>query len=107
MYAVKTVFSQILEYLPLNVLHRCVDRYNGNFNVQTFTCLDQFLCHVYAQLTYRESLRDIEVCLRSQPSKLYHMGFSGLVARNTLANANAVRSWRIYADIAQYLIKIA
>ena len=107
MYTGKSVFSQIMEFLPLNVFHRCVARYNGNFNVQTFTCLDQFLCLVFAQLTYRESLRDIEACLRSQPTKLYHMGFRSTVARNTLANANAVRNWRIYADVAQYLIKIA
>jgi hypothetical protein len=107
MYAGKNVFSQIMEFLPLNVFHRCVARYNGDFSVQTFSCLDQFLCLVFAQLTYRESLRDIEACLRSQPAKLYHMGFRSSVARNTLANANAVRNWRIYADIAQYLIKIA
>ena len=107
MYAGKSVFSQVMEFLPLNVFHRCVDRYNGNFNVQTFSCLDQFLCLVFAQLTYRESLRDIEACLRSQPTKLYHMGFRSAVARNTLVNANAVRDWRIYADIARYLIKIA
>jgi hypothetical protein len=107
MYAGKSVFSQVIEFLPLNVFHRCVARYNGNFSVQTFSCLDQFLCLVFAQLTYRESLRDIEACLRSQPAKPYHMGFRSSVARNTLANANAVRNWRIYADIAQYLIKIA
>jgi hypothetical protein len=107
MYAVKNVFSQVMEFLPLKVFHRCVARYNGNFNVQTFSCLEQFLCLVFAQLTYRESLRDIEACLRSQPAKLYHMGLRSLVARNTLANANAVRNWRIYADVAQYLIRIA
>lgn len=107
MYVGKSVFSQIMEFLPLNVFHRCVARYNGNFNVQTFSCLDQFLCLVFAQLTYRESLRDIESCLRSQPTKLYHMGLRSTVARNTLANANAVRNWRIYADVATYLTKIA
>jgi len=107
MHAGKIVFSQIMEFLPHNVFQRCVARYNGDFNLQTFSCLDQFLCLVFAQLTYRESLRDIEACLRSQPAKLYHMGFKSLVARNTIANANAVRDWRIYADIAQYLIKIA
>jgi hypothetical protein len=107
MHAGKIVFSQIMEFLPHNVFRRCVARYNGDFNIQTFSCLDQFLCLVFAQLTYRESLRDIEACLRSQPAKLYHMGFKSSVARNTLANANAVRNWRIYADIAQYLIKIA
>jgi hypothetical protein len=107
MHAGKIVFSQIMEFLPHNVFQRCVARYNGDFNIQTFSCLDQFLCLVFAQLTYRESLRDIEACLRSQPAKLYHMGFRSSVARNTLANANAVRNWRIYADIAHYLIKIA
>jgi hypothetical protein len=107
MHAGKIVFSQVIEFLPHSVFQRCVARYNGDFNIQTFSCFDQFLCLVFAQLTYRESLRDIEACLRSQPSKLYHMGFRSSVARNTLANANAVRDWRIYADIAQYLIKIA
>jgi len=107
MHAGKIVFSQIMEFLPHNVFQRCVARYNGDFNIQTFSCFDQFLCLVFAQLTYRESLRDIEACLRSQPAKLYHMGLRSSVARNTLANANAVRNWRIYADIAHYLIKIA
>ena len=107
MHAGKIVFSQIMEFLPHKVFQRCVARYNGNFNMQTFSCFDQFLCLVFAQLTYRESLRDIEACLRSQPAKLHHMGFRSSVARNTLANANAVRDWRIYADVAQYLIKIA
>ncbi|MDR1945956.1 MAG: IS4 family transposase [Desulfovibrio sp.] len=107
MYSGQSVFSQIMDFLPLNVFRRCVARYNRNFNMQTFSCLDHFLCLVFAQLTCRESLRDIEACLRSQPAKLYHMGFKSTVSRNTLANANAVRNWRIYADIAQYFIKIA
>ena len=75
MHAGKSVFSQIVDFLPLYIFHRCVARYDDNFNIQTFSCLDQFLSLVFAQLTYRESLRDIEACLRSQPTKLYHMGF--------------------------------
>ncbi|VFN06350.1 MAG: protein of unknown function (DUF4372), partial [Candidatus Kentron sp. G] len=86
---------------------QCVERYNGNRKVQTFSCLDQFLCMVFAQLTYRESLRDIEVCLRAQQSKLYHMGIRGKVSRSTLADANEKRDWRIYADFAQSLIHTA
>ncbi len=85
----------------------CVIRYRGQFKVKSFSCLDQFLCMAFAQLTYRESLRDIEVCLRAQSSKLYHLGIRSVVARNTLANANAVRDWRIYVDFAQSLIGIA
>src|SRR5512135_2827719 len=107
MYTGKLVFSQVMEHLPLHVFHQCVDRYDGNFKVKEFTCLDQYLCMAFAQLTYRESLRDIEACLRSQSTKLYHMGFRSTVARNTLSNANAVRDWRIYADFGQSLISIA
>ena len=107
MFSGKSVFAQILDFLPLKVFQRCVARYNGDANIRTFSCLDQFLCLVFAQLTYRESLRDIEACLRSQPAKLYHMGIRGAVARNTLSYANRVRDWRIYADVAMYLIKIA
>ncbi|MHB1247748.1 MAG: IS4 family transposase [Sulfuriferula sp.] len=103
----KLVFAQVMSYLPLTTFRRCVARYNGEHKVKHFTCLDQFLCLAFAQLTYRESLRDIEACLRSQPTKLYHMGFRSTVSRNTLANANAVRDWRIYADFAQCLIGIA
>jgi hypothetical protein len=91
----------------LTTFRRCVIRYRGEFKVKSFSCLDQFLCMAFAQLTYRESLRDIEVCLRAQSSKLYHFGIRSAVARNTLANANAVRDWRIYADFAQSLIGIA
>ena len=87
--------------------HRCVSRYRGNHKVKRFSCRDQFLCMAFAQLTYRESLRDIEACLRAQKSKLYHMGIRGNVARNTLANANRVRDWKIYADFAQLLIQQA
>lgn len=107
MYAGKLVFSQVMEHLPLPVFHQCVDRYNGNFKVKEFSCLDQYLCMAFAQLTYRESLRDIESCLRAQKSKLYHMGIRSSVSRNTLANANKVRDWRIYADLAYSLIRTA
>ncbi|PDV98332.1 IS4 family transposase [Candidatus Viridilinea mediisalina] len=107
MLAGKLIFSQIMEYLPLHMFRRIVQRYDGNRKVHQFSCLDQFLCMAFAQLTYRESLRDIEACLRSQQGKLYHMGIRAQVSRNTLANANKVRDWRIYADIAQHLIQIA
>jgi hypothetical protein len=101
------VFAQLMQHLPLITLRRCVARYQGEHKVKTFSCLDQFLCMAFAQLTYRESLRDIEACLRAQASKRYHMGLRGNVARNTLANANAMRDWRIYCDFAQSLIGIA
>ena len=101
------MFAQLMQHLPLTTFRRCVIRYRGEFKVKSFSCLDQFLCMAFAQLTYRESLRDIEVCLRAQSSKLYHLGIRSAVARNTLANANAVRDWRIYADFAQSLIGIA
>lgn len=103
----KLVFSQVMQHLPLTTFRRCVARYHGAHKVKTFSCLDQFLCMAFAQLTYRESLRDIEACLRAQHAKLYHMGFRAVISRNTLANANAVRDWRIYADYAQGLIRIA
>ena len=101
------VFAQLMQHLPLTTFRRCVARYNGEYRVQQFSCLDQYLCLAFAQLTWRESLRDIEACLRAQSSKLYHLGFRSAIARNTLANANAVRDWRIYADFAQHLIGIA
>ena len=103
----KLVFAQLMQHLPLSTFRRCVTRYRGEFKVQSFSCLNQFLCMTFAQLTYRESLRDIEVCLRAQRSKLYHFGIRSTVARNTLSNANAVRDWRIYADFAQSLIAMA
>ena len=103
----KVVFAQIMEHLPLTTFRRCVARYGGEHKVKTFSCLDQYLCMAFAQLTYRESVRDIEACLRAQAGTLYHMGIRGSVARNTLANANAVRDWRAYADLAQSLIGIA
>jgi len=103
----KLVFSQVIDHLPLHTFRRCVKRYQGNRKVKSFTCLDQFLCMAFAQLTYRESLRDIEACLRAQSNKLYHMGIRSQVSRNTLANANKVRDWQIYADLAHSLIPVA
>ena len=100
----RTVFSQIMDYLPMHEFRKCVRRYGGNYKVKSFSCLDQFLCMAFAQLTYRESLRDIEACLRSRQNKLFHMGIRGRVSRNTLAHANETRDWRIYADFAQVLI---
>lgn len=100
----KTIFSQVMEFLPLHEFHKCVERYSGNYKVQKFLCLDQYLCMAFAQLTFRESLRDIVVCLQSCRSKLYHMGIRGSVSRSTLADANDSRDWRIYADFAQILI---
>ena len=107
MYSGKLVFAQVMEHLPLHTFRRIVARYAGERKVKSFSCLDQFLSMAFAQLTFRESLRDIEACLRAQRSKLYHLGLRSTVARNTLANANAVRDWRIYADFAQSLITIA
>lgn len=107
MYAGKLVFAQVMEHLPLHTFRRIVARYAGERKVKSFSCLDQFLCMAFAQLTFRESLRDIEACLRAQQSKLYHLGIRSTVARNTLAHANTVRDWRIYADFAQSLISIA
>jgi hypothetical protein len=104
----KFVFAQLMQHLPLSSFRRCVARYQGEYKVKSFSCLDQFLCMAFAQLTYRESLRDIEACLRAQSSKLYHLGIrTNVVARNTLAHANATRDWRIYAEFAQRLIGIA
>lgn len=103
----KTVFSQVVSQLPIHHLRQCIARYRGNHKVKHFSCYDQYLCMVFAQLTFRESLRDIEACLRAQKSKLYHMGVRGGISRNTLANANKVRDWRIYADFAQVLINRA
>jgi hypothetical protein len=105
MNAGRTVFAQIMALLPLKHFHRCVERYNGDHKVQSFSCLDQFLTLAFAQLTYRESLRDIESCLRAVQPRLYHMGFRcSRISRNTLAHANEHRDWRIYADFAQVLI---
>lgn len=103
----KTVFSQVMEFLPMYEFRKCVERYHGDYKVLSFSCLDQFLCIAFAEITFRESLRDIQACLRSKQNKLYHMGIRGQVSRNTLANANNQRDWRIYADFAQVLIHTA
>ena len=103
----RTIFSQLIDYLPTHDFRCCVARYNGNKNVRSFSCMDQYLCMAFAQLTYRESLRDIESCLRAMQSKLYHMGIRGKISRSTLADANENRDWRIYADFAQTLINTA
>src|SRR2546428_220112 len=103
----RTVFSQLISFLPDREFRRCVERYQGDLRLRGFCCWDQYLAMAFAQLTYRESLRDIEACLRSMRGKLCHMGFHGKVARSTLADANESRDWRIYADFAQVLIRIA
>lgn len=100
----KTVLSQLMEFLPRYEFQKCVERYQGNYKLISFSCWDQFLCLAFAQLAYRESLRDIEACLRGNQQHLYHMGFRSRVSRNTLAHANQVRDWRIYSDFAQVLI---
>ena len=107
MYSEKLAFAQLVEWVPHYEFHRLVARYRGDYKVSSFSCWDQFLCMVFAQLTYRESLRDIEACLRARPNLLYHMGIRGHVARSTLADANEQRDWRIYADLAQKLIRWA
>ena len=107
MYSGKLVFAQVMDHLPMHTFRRAVSRYGGNRYVKSFPCHSQFLCMAFAQLTYRESLRDIEVCLRAQRQKLYHLGIRSPVSRNTLANANKQRDWRIYAEVAQALIRIA
>ena len=108
MYAGQFIFAQLMDQLPWHVFRRCVARYGGDRKVKSFSCLDQFRCLAFAQLTWRESLRDIEACLRAQSAKLYHLGFRcQQISRNTMANANAERDWRIYADFAQYLIRMA
>jgi len=107
MHTGRTIFAQLMDFLPLSEFRRCVARYQGDYKVRGFSCLDQFLCLAFAQLTYRESLRDIETCLRALQPKLYHMGIRGRVARSTLADANESRDWRIVADFAQVLITIA
>ncbi len=107
MYQGQTIFSQVMDFLPMHNFRQCVNRYNGNKGVKKFSCLDQFMCMAFAQLTYRESLRDIECCLRAVQRKLYHMGIRSKIARSTLAYANENRDWRIYCDFAQGLIHIA
>src|SRR4030066_459660 len=107
MHSGRLVFSQLMDFLPMHQFHRCVNRYGGNRHIKNFSCLDQFLCMAFAQLSYRESLRDIESCLRAMQNKLYHLGIRSKVSRSTLADANENRDWRIYAGFAQVLIKIA
>jgi len=100
MYVGKLVFAQLMDFLPLHTFRRCVVRYPSNYPTKTFSHLDQYLCMAFAQLTFRESLRDIEVCLRAHESKLYHLGIRGHVARSNLADANEKRDWQIYRDFA-------
>lgn len=103
----RIIFSQLMDFLPRHEFRQCVARYQGDRRVRNFSCLDQFYCMAFAQLTFRESLRDIETCLRTLPARLYHMGIRGRVSRSTLADANQHRHWRIYADLAQVLVAIA
>jgi len=107
MHAGKLVFAQVMEFAPWHTFRRLVVKYRGDFNVRSFSCLDQFLCLAFAQMTYRESLRDIEACLRAQPAKLYHLGLRGNISRSALADANEERDWHIYYEFAQALIRIA
>jgi len=107
MYTGPLVFTQIMDFMPLKTFQRCVARYQGNFSVKHFTCMDQLRTMAFAQLAYRESLRDIEVCLRAQNNKLYHMGIRSRVSRSTLAEANETRDWHIYSDFAHHLIGTA
>jgi|SRR3989338_3678649 len=103
----KTIFSQVMDHIPLHEFRKCVHKYNGDHRVRNFSCLDQFLSMAFAQLTYRESLRDIEACLNAQQTKLYHMGIRANISKSTLADTNETRNWKIYADFAQVLIGIA
>jgi len=107
MHTGNLVFAQVMEFAPWHTFRRLVAKYHGDFNVRTFSCLDQFLSMAFAQLTYRESLRDIEACLHAQPTKLYHMGLRGTMSRSALADANESRNWRIYAEFAYSLIRTA
>ena len=104
MYKDRFIFSQLMDFFPKNEFNKCARRYNGNYRAKTFTCLDQFMCMAFAQLTGRESLRDIETCLRALHPRLYHVGIRGNISRSTLADANEKRDWRIYQDFAQVLI---
>jgi uncharacterized protein DUF4372/DDE family transposase len=107
MHVGKLVFAQLMEHLPWKSFGRIVERYGGDHRIRDFSCASQFRCMAFAQLTYRQSLRDIETCLRAHSAKLYHLGIRGSVARSTLADANEMRDWRIYAEFAQHLIRIA
>lgn len=107
MHEGRMVFAQLIDHAPIHEFRRCVARYGADYRLRSFSCWDQFLCMAFAQLTFRESLRDIEACLRAAPSRLYHLGIRGHVSRSTLADANERRDWRVYADFAQHLIGIA
>ena len=107
MHSGRIIFPQLMSFLPKHEFNKCVHRYRGEHHIRSFSCFDQFLCMAFAQLTYRESLRDIETCLRAMQPKLYHAGFRGQVSRSTLADANEKRDWRIYADFAHVLIAMA
>ena len=107
MHSGRIIFSQLMSFFPRYEFNKCVRRYQGEYRIRNFSCFDQFLCMAFAQLTYRESLRDIEICLRAMQSRLYHAGFRGKVSRSTLADANEKRDWRIYADFAHVLIGTA
>ena len=106
MYSGQLVFSQLMDFLPMHRFRQCVNRYNGNRHVKSFSCLDQFLCMAFAQLSYRESLRDIESCMRAMQKKLYHLGIRSQISKSTLADANENRDWHIYADFDQVFISI-
>jgi hypothetical protein len=103
----RSVFSKLMDFVPDREFRRCVARYDGDRRLRGFSCWDQFLCMAFAQLTYREGLRDIEACLRSSPERLYHLGIRDKVSRSTLADANERHNWRIFADFAQILIRRA
>ena len=103
----RMVFSQLMDHAPMHEFRRCVTRYGADYRLRRFSCWDQFLCMAFAQLTFRESLRDIEACLRSAPTRLYHLGLRSQISRSTLADANENRDWRVYADFAQALIRMA
>ncbi|MCX6122822.1 MAG: DUF4372 domain-containing protein [Ignavibacteriales bacterium] len=103
----RTIFSQIMDHIPIHEFYRCVERYHDSYKVQQFSCWDHFLCMAFAQLTYRESLRDIVHCLGAQQSKMYHLGFHSRITKRTLSYANNKRDWHIYADLAAVLTKTA
>lgn len=105
MYQGKYIFSQVMKFVPSHQFNECIKRYQGHYYIKSFTCWEQFLSMAFGQLAYRESLRDVVVCLRAQKTKLYHLGFSSLIAKTTLARANEKRDWRIYKDFTQILIQ--
>ena len=107
MHSGRFVFSELISHLAHKEFQKCVTRYDGDSHHRSFSCWDQYLAMSFAQLTYRESLRDVEACLGAMQSKLYHLGIRGKVARSTLADANEAHDWRIFADFAQYLISVA